>query len=89
MDLKAKIFIAGHRGLAGSALTKLLETRGHSNIIKRSHAQMDLTDQPAVEAFFKTGKAGIRVFSRCQGRRHHGEKDLPRRLCRLESGSTK
>ena len=56
MNPGAKIYIAGHRGLVGSALVRLLESRGYSNLVKRSHAEMDLTDQPAVEAFFSTEK---------------------------------
>jgi GDP-L-fucose synthase len=54
MDPQAKIYIAGHRGLVGSALTRNLEARGHANLLTRTHAELDLTDQAVVEAFFAT-----------------------------------
>lgn len=56
MDKKAKIYVAGHRGLVGSALMRELEKQGYSNIIFRTHAELDLTNQSAVEAFFKAEK---------------------------------
>ncbi len=48
----AKIFIAGHRGLVGSAMQRKLEEKGYRNLVVRSHAELDLTRQEAVEAFF-------------------------------------
>jgi GDP-L-fucose synthase len=48
----ARIFVAGHRGLVGSALTRCLEARGYTNLIKRTHAELDLTDGVAVRKFF-------------------------------------
>lgn len=47
-----KIFIAGHRGLVGSAIWNNLKSRGYNNLIGRSHAELDLTDQLAVKHFF-------------------------------------
>ena len=47
-----KIFIAGHRGLVGSAIWNNLKSRGYNNLIGRSHAELDLTDQLAVKRFF-------------------------------------
>lgn len=47
-----KIYIAGHRGLAGSALMRTLQARGHRNLLVRTHAELDLTDQATVESFF-------------------------------------
>lgn len=52
MDLSARIYVAGHRGLVGSAITRNLKSRGYSNVIGRSHAQLDLTDGVAVREFF-------------------------------------
>jgi GDP-L-fucose synthase len=52
MDLHAKIYVAGHRGLVGSALMRNLGDKGYSNLVTRTHAELDLTDQAAVEAFF-------------------------------------
>ena len=48
----SKIFIAGHRGLVGSAIWNNLKSRGYNNLIGRSHAELDLTDQLAVKQFF-------------------------------------
>ena len=53
MDLNDKIYIAGHRGLVGSAIVRQLETRGFTNLIVRSHKELDLTDQEQVQNFFK------------------------------------
>jgi len=55
-DLNQKIYVAGHRGMVGSAIVRNLEVQGYKNIITRTHAQMDLTDQAAVKAFFETEK---------------------------------
>lgn len=52
----AKIYVAGHRGLVGSALLRRLQTRGFTNILTRTHAELDLTDQAAVRTFFQVEK---------------------------------
>ncbi len=52
MDLNDKIFIAGHRGLVGSALVRAFGRRGYQNLVLRSHAELDLTDRYALERFF-------------------------------------
>ena len=56
MDKNARIFVAGHRGLVGSAIVRNLEQRGYINIIERSHRELDLTRQDLVEQFFKVEK---------------------------------
>jgi GDP-L-fucose synthase len=48
----SRIYVAGHRGLVGSALVRALERRGHGNLLLRTHAELDLTDRAAVERFF-------------------------------------
>jgi GDP-L-fucose synthase len=48
----ARIYLAGHRGLVGSAIFRCLEAKGFTNIITRSHAELDLTNQKAVKEFF-------------------------------------
>lgn len=53
MDQDAKIYVAGHRGLVGSAIVRNLEKRGYGNVVGRSHAELDLTDQEQVRAFFE------------------------------------
>ncbi len=52
MEKDAKIYVAGHRGMVGSAIVRELERQGYHNIIKRTHQELDLTRQEAVEAFF-------------------------------------
>jgi GDP-L-fucose synthase len=53
MQRNSRIFVAGHRGLAGSAIRRALEREGYSNLILRSHAELDLGDQKAVNEFFR------------------------------------
>jgi GDP-L-fucose synthase len=52
MERTSKIYIAGHRGMAGSAVMRRLEASGFDNFITRGHAELDLTDQAATRAFF-------------------------------------
>ncbi len=52
MEKDSKIFVAGHRGMVGSAIVRELRRQGYGNIITRTHAGLDLTDQRAVEDFF-------------------------------------
>lgn len=54
MNLNAKIYVAGHSGLVGSALLRRLRAKGYTNIVTRTHAKLDLTDQVATEVFFAT-----------------------------------
>ena len=56
MDKESKIYVAGHRGMVGSAIVRELQRQGYENIIVRTHEQLDLTDQPAVEKFFMSEK---------------------------------
>ncbi|MSM41267.1 MAG: NAD-dependent epimerase/dehydratase family protein [Geobacter sp.] len=53
MDREARIFVAGHRGLAGSAILRRLQAAGYGNLITRSRQDLDLRDQAAVERFFR------------------------------------
>lgn len=55
-DLNQKIYVAGHRGMVGSAIVRNLQSQGYTNIVTRTHAEMDLTDQAAVKAFFEQEK---------------------------------
>ena len=52
MNLESKIYVAGHRGLAGSAIVRELQRQGYTNLITRTHAELDLTDQASVRNFF-------------------------------------
>ena len=56
MKKTAKIYVAGHRGLVGSAIVRKLRVEGYTNIITRTHGELDLTRQGRVETFFKTEK---------------------------------
>ncbi|MBD5197169.1 MAG: GDP-L-fucose synthase [Bacteroides sp.] len=56
MDKNSKIYVAGHRGMVGSAIVRELERQGYTNIITRTHSELDLTDQRAVQDFFETEK---------------------------------
>ena len=56
MDLDAKIYVAGHRGLVGSAIVRNLEAKGYKNIICRTHRELDLTNQEEVRRFFEEEK---------------------------------
>ncbi|RED46381.1 GDP-L-fucose synthase [Winogradskyella eximia] len=56
MTKNAKIYVAGHRGLVGSAIIENLEVKGYSNIITRTHKQLDLTNQVEVQNFFNVEK---------------------------------
>ena len=56
MNLESQIYVAGHRGLVGSAVVKSLQAQGYANLLTRTHAELDLTDQQVVEAFFACEK---------------------------------
>jgi GDP-L-fucose synthase len=56
MDKSAKIYVAGHRGMVGSAILRKLKSAGYSNIVTRTHAELDLIRQDQVEAFFRLEK---------------------------------
>ncbi len=56
MNKEAKLYVAGHRGMVGSAIVRELEKQGYTNLLLRSHAELDLTDQAAVENFFASEK---------------------------------
>jgi len=55
-DLNQKIYVAGHRGMVGSAIVRNLQAQGFGNIVTRTHAQLDLTNQAAVQSFFEVEK---------------------------------
>jgi len=55
-DLSQKIYVAGHRGMVGSAIVRNLVAKGYTNVVFRTHAQLDLCNQAAVQAFFEQEK---------------------------------
>ncbi len=56
MEKDAKIYVAGHRGMVGSAIVRELKRQGYNNIITRTHKELDLQRQADVEAFFAEEK---------------------------------
>ena len=63
MNKTDKIYVAGHRGLVGSAIVRNLEQKGYSNIIGRTHRELDLTSQQAVREFFEAEKPDVVVLA--------------------------
>jgi GDP-L-fucose synthase len=56
LNTQPRIYVAGHNGLVGSAIVRTLRAQGHTNIITRSHKELELTDQAQVREFFRTEK---------------------------------
>ena len=52
MEKDAKIYVAGHRGMVGSAICRALERNGYGNLVTRTHSELNLCRQDQVEAFF-------------------------------------
>lgn len=63
MNENDKIFVAGHRGLVGSAIKRELEKKGYTNIVTRTHKELDLTDSKAVSEFFEAEKPDYVILS--------------------------
>ncbi|PZT47480.1 hypothetical protein B6S12_08790 [Helicobacter valdiviensis] len=63
MDKNSKIYIAGHKGLVGSAILEKLQEEGYKNIVYRTHSELDLINQSAVEEFFNQEKPEYVFFS--------------------------
>ncbi|MBY0439825.1 MAG: NAD-dependent epimerase/dehydratase family protein, partial [Burkholderiales bacterium] len=58
-----RIYVAGHRGLVGSAIVRRLEAAGYRNLVVRTHAELDLLDQRAVASFFEREKPDVVVLA--------------------------
>lgn len=63
IDKKDKIFVAGHRGLVGSAIVRSLKSKGYDNIVTRTHSELDLKDQAGVREFFDSEKPDVVVLA--------------------------
>ena len=63
MNKTDKIYVAGHRGLVGSAIVRNLQAKGYTNVIGRTHKELDLTNQAAVRAFFEEEKPDVVVLA--------------------------
>ena len=58
-----KIYLAGHRGMVGGAILRQLQARGETNIVTRTHAELDLTDQAAVRAFMQAERPDVVILA--------------------------
>ena len=58
-----KIYLAGHRGMVGGAILRQLQAQGETNIVTRSHAELDLTDQSAVRAFMQAERPDVVILA--------------------------
>ena len=63
MNKNDKIYVAGHRGLVGSAIVRSFQAKGYTNVIGRTHKELDLTNQAAVDEFFKNEKPDVVVLA--------------------------
>lgn len=63
MEKSDKIYVAGHRGLVGSAIVRNLKAKGYDNVIGRTHKELDLTDQTMVRAFFEEERPDVVVLA--------------------------
>ncbi|MCM2282482.1 MAG: NAD-dependent epimerase/dehydratase family protein, partial [Bdellovibrionaceae bacterium] len=73
----AKVFVAGHRGLVGSALTRALESRGYANVLKKTRQELDLTDRAGVDAFFASEKPSWVFLAAAKVGGIHGNSTYP------------
>ena len=72
-----KIYIAGHRGMVGSAILRRLQARGHATLITRTSAEMDLTDQQAVKSFMQAERPDIVILDAAKVGGIHANNTLP------------
>lgn len=77
MNKQDKIFVAGHRGLVGSAIVRNLQQKGYTNIITRTHNQLDLLNQEKVKEFFETEKPDIVVLAAAKVGGIHANETYP------------
>ena len=77
-----RIYIAGHRGLVGSALVRNLQAKDYTNLITRTHAELDLTDQNAVETFFAKEKPEFVLLAAAKVGGIHANNEYPAEFIR-------
>lgn len=77
MQKSDKIFVAGHRGLVGSAIKRELESKGYINILIRTHKELDLTNSHAVQNFFEEEKPDYVILSAAKVGGIHGNNTYP------------
>ncbi len=74
---ESRIFIAGHRGMVGSAICRLLEQEGYQNIVTRTSSELDLTDQQSVRQFFQSEKIDYVVLAAARVGGIHANSEYP------------
>ncbi len=77
MDKNARIFVAGHRGMVGSALVRRLERAGYCNIVTRTRAHLDLTDQGGVNLFFEEAHIDVVLLAAARVGGIHANSTMP------------
>ena len=77
MNKTDKIYVAGHRGLVGSAIVRNLQAKGYENIIGRTHKELDLKNQAAVRAFFKEERPDVVVLAAAKVGGIHANESAP------------
>lgn len=82
MDKNASIYVAGHRGLVGSALVRKLEADGYPRLVTRSHSELDLTDQAGVDAFFAQEKPSYVFLAAARVGGIHANNEYPAQFIR-------
>lgn len=76
-DRSSKVFVAGHRGLVGSAIVRKLKSLGFTNLLLRTHAELDLTRQSEVESFFAAEKPEFVILAAAKVGGIHANKTYP------------
>jgi GDP-L-fucose synthase len=82
LEKNAKIFIAGHRGLVGSAIWNNLQQRGYTNLVGRSHKELDLLDGTAVKKFFDEERPEAVVLAVALWQTCNTGRTLSTRICK-------
>ena len=77
MNLNNKIYVAGHRGLVGSAIVRQLKSRGFSNLLMRTHKDLDLTNQEQVQKFFQQEKPDYVILAAAKVGGIHANNNYP------------
>jgi GDP-L-fucose synthase len=77
LDKQIKIYVAGHRGMVGSAIVKQLNEGGFKNIVSRTHAELDLTDQAAVRSFMQQEKPDQVILAAAKVGGIHANNEYP------------
>jgi len=77
LPLNTRIYVAGHRGMVGSAIVRKLQAEGYQHIITRTHAELDLTSQEAVQAFFQDNPVDYVVLAAAKVGGIHANNEYP------------